>query len=325
MSIGKFFKTASHFLFSQANRELLVFLAFLALAGVFWLLMTLDETYEQEVRIPLRYTNIPKNVLITSDKSDTIKVVVSDKGISLLTFMYGRDQKYGEINFTNYAGSNGAGTVSNADLLKITGKILPASAKIVSIKPEVFTFYYNYGEKRKVPVKWKGKVAPDDLYFLSETKYTPDSITIYASHDKLNKITEVYTEELNYANFHDTLTIQASLKKIPGVKMVPNQVDIRFVTDILTEEGFDDIPIEGINMPKGKVLRTFPAKVKIYFVTGMKRYQTLTANDFMVVADYDEFSKSTDPKCNIYLRKSPDGISKVKLETTQVDYLIEEQ
>ena len=60
------FKKISHFLFSRANREFLIFLLFFILSGIFWLFMTLNETYEQEVRIPVCYTGVPKNVVLTS-------------------------------------------------------------------------------------------------------------------------------------------------------------------------------------------------------------------------------------------------------------------
>ena len=77
-------------------------------------------------------------------------------------------------------------------------------------------------------------------------------------------------------------------------------------------------------MPEGKTLRTFPAKVTVSFVTGMKNYQTMTSNDFLIVADYNELKTDSAAKCNIYLRRQPEGIQRIKMETNQVDYLIEE-
>lgn len=325
MSLTCFFRTASHFLFSKANREFLVFLAFFALAGIFWLLMTLDVQYEQEIKIPVRYVNVPQNAVITSNEVDTLRVVVGDKGITLLGLLYGNSDNSIDIDFENFARSNGTGVISNIDLQKLIGKTLPASSRIVSVKPEKLVFYYNYGEKKKVPVRIQGQVIPEPLYFISETKYLPDSVTIYASRKKLENISVVYTEELHYENFHDTLTIETNLARLSGVKMVPNKVSVCFITDVLTEESIDNIPIVGINMPEGKVLRTFPAKVSITFVTGMKEFQSLTPDDFLVVADYEEFSHSESTKCNIYLKKVPTAIQQAKLSVNLVDYLIEDQ
>lgn len=287
--------------------------------------MTLDVQYEQEIKIPVRYVNVPQNAVITSNEVDTLRVVVGDKGITLLGLLYGNSDNSIDIDFENFARSNGTGVISNIDLQKLIGKTLPASSRIVSVKPEKLVFYYNYGEKKKVPVRIQGQVIPEPLYFISETKYLPDSVTIYASRKKLENISVVYTEELHYENFHDTLTIETNLARLSGVKMVPNKVSVCFITDVLTEESIDNIPIVGINMPEGKVLRTFPAKVSITFVTGMKEFQSLTPDDFLVVADYEEFSHSESTKCNIYLKKVPTAIQQAKLSVNLVDYLIEDQ
>ncbi len=45
-------------LFKLVNKDFLIFLFFLALSAVFWLLMTLNETYEKEVRILFHEMNL---------------------------------------------------------------------------------------------------------------------------------------------------------------------------------------------------------------------------------------------------------------------------
>ena len=324
MNIRDIFHTVSNFLFSRANREFLIFLFFFAVAGIFWLMMTLNENYEKELVIPVYYTGMEKNVVLTSSETDHIRVVVSDKGYTIASYLYGDAVKPLPVNFADYA-RKGRGVVPAADLQKLVAARFNASTKIVSVKPEHLIFYYNKGEKKKVPVKWRGSVVPEELYYISNVQIEPDSVIIYASSSKLDSIASVSTESLSYADFHDTLIVDARLERISGVKMVPDVVKVSFFTDVLTEESIDGIPIIGVNMPPGKVLRTFPAKVRVKFVTGIKTYRTLSPSDFRVVADYREFGTSSSPKCTIRLVKVPDGISRVKLDTTSVDYLIEEQ
>ena len=55
------------FLYSKTNKEFLIFLFFLALSGFFWLFLTLNESYEKEFAIPVTITDIPKNVMLTSE------------------------------------------------------------------------------------------------------------------------------------------------------------------------------------------------------------------------------------------------------------------
>ena len=312
------------FLFSRANKEFVVFLFFLALSGIFWLQTTLNEVYEREFAIPVSVTGIPKNAVLTSDETDTVRMTIRDKGITLLTYMYGDVLQRVNVSFKTYSRPNGTGVIMASDLQKLVYQQLANGSRITSVKPEKLEFYYNYGAKKMVPVRWSGRVMPEEMFFISRVAYSPDSVTIYASHEKLDSINVVYTEQLNYANFRDTLNANCELAKIKGVKMVPDHVRVTFFTDVLTEEQIEGVPIKAINMPVGKHLRTFPAKVNISFVTGVSVYRNLKPSDFTVVADYNDIINHPTEKCHIYLKSVPRGISRTRLETTMVDYLIED-
>lgn len=320
--IGRFIRL---FLFSRGNKEFLIFLFFLALSGAFWLSLTLNDTYEQEFAIPVAVVDVPKNAVLTSDEVDTVKMTIRDKGIFLISYYYGDYLKNIRIHFRSHSHNNGTGTIAAQELQKIVYSRLFSSSKILSTKPDKLEFYYSYGTKKKVPVRWSGRVIPEELYFISRVEYSPDSVTIYASEEKLDSINMVYTEQLNYANFRDTLSVNCRLSKIKSVKMVPDHVQVNFFTDVLTEERIEGIPVQGINMPEGKTLRTFPAKVAVNFVTGVNVYRNLRPQDFTVVVDYNDIKKNPSEKCDIHLKDVPSGISRARLETTQVDYLIESQ
>lgn len=322
--MGNVFRSIINFLFSKANKEFVIFLLFFALSGIFWLINALNQSYEQEVKILVRYTNIPKNAVITSGETDTLRLTLQDKGFVLMPYIFDSQDKPIDIDFMMYSKALGVGSVGNADLLKMIEGRLPASTRLVSIKPDHLSFTYNFGERKRVPVDWRGQVEPEPLYFLSGYRCRPDSVTVFASSSKLDSINVVYTEDLNYSDFHDTLQVDAPLLKMEGVKMVPSHVKITFFTDILTEERIDGIPVVGINMPEGKVLRTFPAKVSATFVTGMRTYKSLSKKDFVVAANYLEFSDSLSTKCAVKLISAPKGISRINITPSNVDYLIEE-
>ncbi len=327
MKFSDIFTSIRNFLFSKANREFLIFIFFFAVAGIFWMLMTLNENYEQEIRVPIRYTGIPKSAVMTSSETDTFRITVNDKGITLLSYLYGDALKNITVDFKDYAGrqKQERGEISAAELTKMVVPRLASSSKLVSVKPEHLYFYYNYGDKKRVPVKWRGSVTPEELYYISQVEYDPDSVTVFASRERLDSLHVVYTTPLDYSDFHDTLRVKAQLRTMSGVKMVPEKVDISFVTDILTEGTIENIPIVSINMPEGKILRTFPAKAQVKVVTGMKKFKSLSPSDFTVVADYNEIRDNLSPKLRIHLKKSPESIKRVSLVYDQVDYLIEEQ
>lgn len=325
MTIGSVWQTIRRFLFTKTSKEILLFIFFLGLSGIFWLSLTLNETYEKEFAVPVSIVDIPKNTVLTSDEVDTIHVTIRDKGIVLVAYKYGKALSNLRLHFRNYTNNNGSGVVSASEIQKHIYQNIASSSRITAIKPDKLEFYYSYGSKKQVPVRWSGRVIPEELYFVSRVAYEPDSITIYASEDKLDSISMVYTEQLNYANFRDTLTVDCNLAKLKGVKTVPDHVRIRFFTDVLTEERISNVPIVGINMPEGKVLRTFPAKTSVSFVAGVSVYRNLKPEDFTIIADYNEIRRNPTEKCHIYLKKVPSGISRARLETNMVDYLIESE
>ena len=211
--------------------------------------------------------------------------------------------------FMDLVGKDGTIIVPASDMQKMARQQLASGSKIVVVKTEKLEFYYNYGDKKRVPVRWSGRVIPEQLFYLSHVQYWPDSVTVYAPAELLDSINLVYTEPLNYANFRDTLMIECNLQKHKGVKFVPEQIKIGFYTDVLTEESVSGIPIQGINMPPGKVLRTFPSKVTVHFVAGASVFRSLKPEDFQVVAYYDELRNGSSDKSDeidliIYIRQS---------------------
>ena len=306
------------------SKEILIFIFFLILSGIFWFILTLNETYEREIKVTMQIKGIPKNVVLTSNEIDTLRVVVRDKGWILMRYLYDKNRNI-NITFKNYDRGNGYGIASSSDVKRMINQQLEMSTSISSVKPDRIEFFYNNGERKRVPIRWAGRVIPEQLYFISHVQYWPDSVDIYSSKEKLDSISAIYTETLNYVGFRDTLMVTCKTSHPKDVKVVPDQVRIGFYTDVLTEESLDGIPIKAINMPEGKVLRTFPPKVKVRFVTGVSQFRTLRPEDFTVIADYQEIMQNPSDKCNIYLKVIPHGISKAVLDIKQVDYLIEEE
>lgn len=324
-SLKHIYEAIKNFLFSWVNKEFLVFLFFLALSGIFWLLMTLNENFEREASIPVRITNVPNNVVLTSSDTDTITMVLRDKGLTLLGYQYGDRLSTIDINFKDYARSNGYGMVTATELQQLASKQLLASTSITEFKSKHVEYFYNNGISKRVPVRWSGQVTPRQPYFISEVIYSPDSVDVYASEQRLDSIKVAYTAPLNYSDFKDSLAVTARLQAGRGVKMVPDVVKIKFLTDILTEESFENIPVRGINMPEGVTLRTFPATVKVKFVTGVSRFATIKPQDFKVVVDYNELAANPSDKCHVILQSIPQGIQRASINITHIDYLLEVQ
>lgn len=314
-----------NFLFSSANREFLTFFFFLVLSTIFWLMTALNETYEREIGVPAYLVNIPKNVVVTSDMEDTVRVTVRDKGFALLAYTYGEGIRPINVNFQSaITRQSGYGVVSSQELMKMINQRFSGSSKIVQVKPDRLDFHYNYGLSRQVSVKMSGHVVPGKSFYLARTRFWPEKVTVYGSKQALDSLRFVKTVPINITNFNDTVLRTVALETIKGVKIVPNTVRIGLYPDILTEENIE-VPITAINIPEGKVLRTFPQRVTVNFIVGASMFRSISPEQFAVVVDYNEIIDHPSDKCSIHLRETPQGVRNARLKMTQVDYLIEEQ
>ena len=79
-----------NFLLSAKSREFLIFLFFVFVSLCFWFLQTMKTRNQTEFKIPVRLKNVPKEVVMTSELPDEIRVKVEDRGTVLLNYMLGR-------------------------------------------------------------------------------------------------------------------------------------------------------------------------------------------------------------------------------------------
>ncbi len=130
------FQTLKNYLFSNINKQFLIFLFFLILSASFWLFMTLNDTYEQEIKVPVEIVNVPKNVVMTSTAVDTIRITVRDRGWEIFSYLYGDKISTMRMTFKNYDRGEGEGVIPNAELKRYAKQLLESSSKLISIKPE---------------------------------------------------------------------------------------------------------------------------------------------------------------------------------------------
>ena len=322
---NQIFKVVGNFLFSSLNKEFLIFLFFLLLSGAFWLMMALNETYEEELKVPVRLVGIPRNAVMTDEPADTVKVTVRDKGFTLVTYKYGHWFRPLTFKFATYANEDqGHGVILATDIIKQVQSQLYGSSKLLSVKPEKLDFYFTYGASKKIPIRFRGKISTSKSYYLAHTEFSPMMVTAYANKKVLDELKYVEIEPFNYRNLQDTIHQNVRLQKIRGVKLVPSTVRLSVYPDVLTEESIE-VPVSAVNMPAGMVLRTFPSRVTVRFTIGASQFRMIRPEQFNVVVDYQTLAENPSDKCTLQLRSVPSSVSKAKLELDKVDYLLEQQ
>lgn len=313
------------FLLGKKNREFLIFLFFFALSSVFWLLQTLNETFETEIVVPLKVNNIPNNLIITSELPDELRVTVQDKGSILMKYLYGQQLAPVTVDYKNYefGGMAGRVQIQEADVRRAITLQLFSSTKILGIKPDTLEFFYNRGLKKKVPVKIDGVVEAAPQYYLRHVVSKPDSVVVFAPSSILDTLNAAYTQSFYQAGLTESKNLSVPVRPIRGAKFIPNVLDIHVDVDLYTEKTVE-VPVVGVNFPGDKDLRTFPSKVNVTFKVGTKSYKSITADDFVLVVSYEELMNNTSSKIPLHLKSVPEGVSSVRIHPSEVDYLVEQ-
>ena len=313
-----------NFLLSRKSREFLIFLFFVFVSFCFWLLQVLNDDYETELSIPLRMKNVPENVVLTSELPKELKIGVKDRGTVLVNYLLGQTLYPVTIDFMDCQDKGTQVRILSNTLQKRIASQLNQSTKLSTIKPDTLELIYTRGEGKKIPVKLRGEVSADRPYYLSEVIYSPDSVMVYAPKEILDTITSAFTESLYIEQIADTTRQRVELMPVKGAKFTPSYCDLTFLVDMYSEKTVE-VPVQGVNFPKDKQLRTFPSKVKVKFQIGLSHFNSVTADDFVVVVDYNQLHKNESDKCPLVLMQSPTNIHQIQLNPQEIDYLIEQK
>lgn len=305
------------------NKQFLIFLFFLALSSVFWIFQTLNETYEEDFQVPLELRNVPSNVVITTDLPENLHILLRDKGSQLLAYRYTRQFKPVVVDYNTYSNPSGHVSILGNELQRqIAAQLLPGT-QMLGLKPDTLDFYYNFGQFKRVPIRPLGEVRAGRLYSLAKTVYSEDSVTVYASREQLDTITAAYLQPFNLRNLTDTTHVKSNFVKVKGAKFVPAQIGVVFCIDRLVEKTIQ-VPVQQVNFPASKQLRTFPATVKVTFQVGMGLYRKITSENFVLVVNYEDLLKNKSTYCHLSLKTIPEGVSHVRISPQDVEYVIEE-
>jgi hypothetical protein len=128
------------------NRDIAVFAFFLILAFIFWYLNSLSKEAEAGISYPVKYTNLPKDRVITENLPADLDVFLKGPGYSILKLkISGRKAPVIiDISKVNYKRAPGGKTqnyfIVTSGLTKSLNVQIRSGCEITSIKPDTLFF-----------------------------------------------------------------------------------------------------------------------------------------------------------------------------------------
>lgn len=322
------FKSAKNktkaFLHRQQWKEALVFSFFVLLAFGFWLLQSLQQEYEIEIEIPVRYKNVPTDIAFTSATPENIVAKVKDKGSVLLNYSFGRAFAPIEVNMKETSGKSGAITILKKEIENDILKQLIATTSLTEFTPSLLEITYSQRQQKSVPVSFNGTIHTEPGFQISgDIQIQPALAEVYASQELLDTITVVKTVATEIKNGNKTIVRNLQLQKIEGANIAPETVSITIPIEEYTEKTLE-IPVQCTDIPAQYTVRIFPQSVKVNCTVPLSRFKELSEDLFAILVPFSELEQSTEGALPIYLNKKPEWVHTATLMPQKIEFILEQ-
>ncbi len=307
----------------KIDRNLPVFLIFLCLSTIFWFLQTIQESTEVILAYRLTIEDMPNDVVFTGDMPKEIHVTYTSKGWNAFYYKFMRNEEPElVVNFKDINQKSGKITIDANTLRRAILRKKPQGMTYKSSSPGKIETFYSNGQHKRVPVLFNGHVTTTAGRYQCGTIILPDSVDIYAPKHIYGSINNIKTENVTYTDLEDTLQTRLALLVPRGAKAIPDSVDVNICVDIFTDKTLQ-ATVYSENVPHNKLIRTFPLKVNITFLVSATLYNDITADDFLLVIDYNEL-KNDSKRCRVHVRQKPSGIRNLRISPETIEYIIEQ-
>lgn len=304
---------------SSRGKDVLTYLMFVAVAFVFWVLMSLDTEVQRDFEVPMEVTEVPDSVTLIGQLPPTLAVSVKGKDSQLLRFMWGKMSPV-KFKWADNA-SDGSMKLPGARLDSRLREYFGTGVEIVSCRPDSLRIPYTTQPGVKVKLLVQAEIHPNLQYIVSGAPYADvDSVTLYSVNGIPHSLKVVSTEPIVKSDLKDTTRYEVKVKPIAGVRIIPDKVTVTVpVEPLIARKRMAVIEAQGV--PEGKNLVTFPSKVEVSYLVPMSAY-----NDEYPLKAFVEYNdvKKAGNKIPVTLSMLPSIYHSVSFSPESVEYIIED-
>ncbi len=314
----------------KADRRFIVFLFFVAISTIFWLLNQLEDEYETDIQLPIRYSEFPQDKILISELPDYFTLRVKAHGFKLLEYKISNKFLPYPINVNSLT----LKMMSEERYLKLYAltrilkddveRKLSSELEIISISPD--TLYFDFAERvfKKVPVVSRLNPIPATQFMVDDDiALIPDSIIISGANHIIDTTYQVFTQKRELVDLEAPFAGDVKLEKIKNIDFSEDEIEFSINVEKFTE-GTQKINLNIINVPDSLILRTFPNTITVsYFVT-LSKYDKVLPQLFEAVVNYNEI-QSQKSTLNVNIINQPEYIKSLRYNPKSVEYIIEKK
>lgn len=260
---------------------------FVGIAGLFWLIMTLNDSVQDGCIVNVKITNKPDSITFISEVPNTFHVEVKDKGSSLMRTMWLKTPTV-NLNFRELA-ENGQLICTHSDLMVALKETFGINATIVSSSVDSLRLVYTDNPGKQVPVVVAVNAGARAGYIVyGQPQADPSRVTVYGPREILDSVTRVYTKVYIETDLSESKQFLSELKPIKGARIIPSKVQVNVnVEPLVAKEEIVGVVAE--NVPSDENLLLFPSNVRVSYFVPMSEFSD-EKKAVRVVVDYNELA-----------------------------------
>lgn len=301
-------------------KSLWQYLLFVGVAGVFWLIMALNDEAQSDFQVRVEITGVPDSVTFISDPPTVLNVTVRDKGSALLRRKF-METPVVRIPFKEYASGNRLRVSPSAIMSSLRG-VFGAGAGINVTSVDSIGIYYTTSPAKVVPIRVDADVtAALGKVINGNLRLSVREAKIYSVGNVTDTVMYVSTQPIVRRELSDPLTIKVGIRPIKGVRIEPSSVSVTIPVEPL-ENRKTFVTVTPTGVPPSESMALFPQKVEVSYLVPMSMNDDVPASAFRVVADYSDIAPSSSAMVKVKIDKIPSGVENAVLQVDSVEYTL---
>ncbi|MFT4762328.1 MAG: hypothetical protein ACI9LN_004314 [Saprospiraceae bacterium] len=299
------------------------------IASIFWFVVKMSKVYITDRVVQIDYT-LPEGKAFAELPPEEFEAQVEGTGWNLMYDFFISAQPKVTFDLNTFLTS----TIERDQMVK---RINEQLFKLLEVKDVSSLSQRSFGKdyiildyetrfEKKLPVLFDGLPSFQQGYdYLDLVVITPDSVLVSGPFSLVESLTHWKTDLVEATDLKENFTQEVQLKvpEIGQVFLKPEKVRVDITVEEFTENSLF-IPVTLKNQPDS--IRIFPAKVQIQFVVGLTMFNQITADSFLLEADFQGIARNAaNNTVPLSLIKQPKEISGVNLKTKSVEFFILEQ
>jgi len=305
---------------ASERRRLSAFFTCLVLAALAWLFTNLSNPYTFTVKRVITYKNTPQRRAFHSLQSDTVAVTVSGTGWQMLFSKLNDESKALTVDLRPLESNNYVALSSQIKQVSINGEV----HDVTSFNPDTLYFDFLNRTVKRVPIKLVSDIKYQEQFAQSNNSVIkPAYVTLDGPSNRIDKITEWQTDSLTADKVNETIRTKLDLQppNEGNITVYPKAVDIIVPVDEYTEKTLQ-IPVKLLNNSDYYNVKVFPEKVKVTFLTSLKRYTEIDENFFEADADLNLWKNQGYTTLPVKLIRVPPFCRVISIDPPNIDFIV---